>query len=457
MRRGDQRVRVSAAAVVAMVVAAIAAQAAPAAGGFERGDVLASIETPSVIGRFAADGTAKGLLEGSSGAGPLCFDTSGEHLIAPGAGLYDNAGTRQASQWRSPEIDARGCAADASGNVYVSGGPTSGDPDARRGTIRKFDLTGHLLQTYDVDATGYAYGVAVTNLDLAPDQCTIYYDLDGGPEVKRYNACTGTQESPIAIGDWPCNQLRVRANGEVVVTCDWYGRLLDASGNTIRDFHSPPFWDQSERYAALDPDGSSFWVGSHHGLLTRFDIASGQELSSWSAGTSLHGVVVYSPPAPAEQQQTGPGVGLGETASSGGTVDAVDSTPASALATPTAPAFVVTRGKLVTLGKSLIIDTGLRATCPAAGARCRATVDLTVATKAGGAAAAARTTRVGTLRASIAPGAKAKLLVRLNKKGTSLLRKRHTVTIAARASVRAGGGAVVVTKTSIRARLRAKR
>src|SRR4051812_18735969 len=175
-------------AVVLAAVLTVGAQAATA-GGFERGDVLVSVGNPSVIARFAPDGTPKGALAQSDGAGPLCFDRSGEHLVAPGTGLYDSTGTRLASAWAS--VNPRGdCTIDKAGNVYLAGGPFTGDRLTGRATIRKFDLTGHPLGSYDVAATGYTYGRAVYSLDVAPDQCTIYYGLDGGEEIQRYDVCT---------------------------------------------------------------------------------------------------------------------------------------------------------------------------------------------------------------------------------------------------------------------------
>jgi tetrahydromethanopterin S-methyltransferase subunit D len=81
---------------------------------------------------------------------------------------------------------------------------------------------------------------------------------------------------------------------------------------------------------------------------------------------------------------------------------------------------------------------------------------LTVA-RGGAHAAAASVTRVGTLSTRIAPGAKAKLVVRLSKKGAALIRKRSAVTIAARVSIRAGNGPAVVRKTSGRVLLRHRR
>jgi hypothetical protein len=455
---GDQRhrgrpVRITTAIALAVAVVAIAAQSAPAAGGFERGDVLASVGNPSAIARFAADGTAKGTLADSAGAGPLCFDVSGEHLIAPGAGLYDSTGALLASAWGSMQIPVNGsCTVDRSGSVFVGGGPTSGDATTGRGTIRRFDLTGHLLHSYDVDVTGRAYNRAVTSVDLAPDQCTIYYDLDGGDEIMRYDVCTDTQKDRFAGPGPVCDGLRVRPNGQVVVTCDTYGSLFDSSGVWVHDFDNPTFYN-SLRYTALDPDGSSLWMGEWHGVVARYDIASGQKLGSWSAGSGLHGVAVYSPPAPPQpntETSLDPGTG---TESGASTVDPASAGHTTAVAAPT---FAIARSRLVTSGRSLLLDTGLRATCPVGGLRCRATVALTIAAH-GARAAGAHTTRVGMLSTTIAPGARARLVVRLNKKGCALVRKRRSVALAARATIRAGSGPAVATKTSVRVKLRRAR
>jgi hypothetical protein len=444
---------------IAAVLAAILTAGAQAAtaDGFERGDVLASVGNPSVIARFAPDGTPKDTLADSAGAGPLCFDPSGEHLIAPGTGLYDSTGTLLASQWGSP--DARGaCTVDRAGNVYVAGGVVTGDP-LTHGTIRKFDLTGQLQESYDVDASGTPYGHAVTSVDLGPDQCTIYYDLDGGDDVKRFDACAGTQLAAFGSAGVTCDQLRVRANGEVVVTCDTQGRLLDVTGAPTTIYKNPIVPSTTLRYTALDSDGTSFWMGSYDGRLARFDIASGDQIGqNLTVGTSLGGVAVYSPPplppkSPPGGTTTTPTTpeshAVDATAITGGLI--FQSSPSLA-----APAFIVTHGRLLTSGRSLRLDTGLQVRCPATGPKCRANVTLTVA-RGGAHVAAASLTRVGTLSTEIAPGAKAKLVVRLSRKGAALIRKRSAVTIAARVSIRAGSGPAVVRKTSVRVLLHHRR
>jgi hypothetical protein len=452
---GRQRAAAAALALTVVIAAAVAAQAAEAAT-FERGDTLASVgadpahNVAAHIERFAPDGTSKGALAGSSGAGPLCFDASGEHLVAPRAGLFDNTGTLLASDWSSVATPGNACAVDIAGNVYVAGGAT--DLVAKTGTIRKFDLTGHLLTTYTVDASGPTYGHAVTNLDLAPDQCTIFYTLDGAGEVKRYNACTNTPGASLPSG-FPCDGLRVRANGDVVLTCDTFGELLSPAGGDPIQRYANPIGKTSLRLTALDSDGTSFWMGAYGGEITRFDIASGQQLGlPWSAGSSLSGLVVYSPPAAPSNPGDNPPVSAPPAAAPA----PAPSQAASLIAPQPAPSLVAGRARLTRSGATFVLDTGVRATCPAGGERCRATVVLTVAVPGARAAALHRNVRVGRLTMTIAPGSRARLAVRLTSKGARLLRKLRSARISIRTSIRAGSGRALVKTSSVRVRVHAR-
>ena len=165
-------------------------------------------------------------------------------------------------------------------------------------------------------------------------------------------------------------------------------------------------------------------MGEYRGVLARYDIESGQSLGSWSAGDGLHGVALYGPPAP-PPPDTGTNADPAPVQSTPSTVDTATPAAPTLVVAPSlavaAPALAVTRnGRLVTSGRSLLLDTGLRATCPAGGPRCHATVALTVAAP-GARAAGVHTTNVGTLRQTIAPGARARLVVRLNRKGAALV------------------------------------
>jgi len=438
-------------AIVAVVLAAVCAQAA-AAAGFERGDLLASVGTPSVIARFGPDGTPEGVLAASAGAGPLCFDASGTRLVAPGTGLYDAAGTLVASEWGSVDLPGA-CVVDAAGNVFVGGGASRGDALTGVATVRRFDLAGHLLDSYDVDATGAAYGRVVTSVDLASDRCTLYYDLDGSDEIKRFDVCAQMQRAPLGSAGPVCNHLRLLPGGRVVVTCDTYGTLLDAAGATVHDFANPVLGSTASRFTALDPDGTSFWMGSYQGLLTRFDIAGAQQLDSWSAGDGMRGLAVYDPPPPVQPNGEPGGAASGSSAPSG-TGAAVVAAASHAAALPT---LATARGGLAAAGRSLLLDTGLRVSCPAGGATCRATVTATVAGTGVRAVARSRATTIGTLRVAVAPGTRARLVMRLGRKGAALIRRRGAASVAVRVSVRAGDGPAVVKRANVAVRLRPPR
>jgi hypothetical protein len=280
----------------------------------------------------------------------------------------------------------------------------------------------------------------------------MYYGLGGGEDVKRYDVCARAQVPVFGSAGFPCDELRVLPDGQVAVTCDSHGGLLGTSGTQAVYFASPndPAYING-RFAALGAEGKSFWMGTSAGVVARYDVVSGQRVDRWTAGPGLGGIAVYNPP-PAPPTTTSPGTPTTQSTSGNDTIDATAITGGLVFSSAPSldmPALAVAHGRLLTSGGSLRLDTGLQVTCPATGPRCSANVTLTVA-DAAARAAAASVTRVGTLSAKIAPGAKGRLVVRLNKKGAALVRKRSAVTIAARVSIRAAHGPAVVRGTSVR-------
>jgi hypothetical protein len=234
----------------------------------------------------------KGTVASASSA-PLCFDPNAKHLVAPGVGLFDSWGSLLPSNWSSVAPPLGECAVDGSKHVYI-GGPAS--------TIRKFDLTGNLLNSYIVAATDSA---PTANLDLAADECTIYYHGDPGMSgINRFNVCTNTQEPVFTRFGALLDQLRIRPNGQVVQVEDSAYFLFDPSGNLIP--HAGNFGQIANalRVLSLDPDGTSFWIANLTNFgsspnIARVDIASGQTLTQWPAPDQPHGasgLAAYSPP-----------------------------------------------------------------------------------------------------------------------------------------------------------------
>jgi hypothetical protein len=273
-------------------VNSVAAQSAEAAGvPFQRGDVF--LAGTGGVQEYSANGQLRGTVPGTTGASVLCFDPSGEHLILPGVGLFDSSGNLQASSWASV-TGAHRCVADGSGHVYVSARPDGY-------TITKYDIKGTLLQRFEItDPEAHALAI-----DVAPDECTIYYgswSAGLGSGINRLNGCTNTRGVPFN-GDDFVDDLRVLPNGQVLVTDDPYALIYDASGQFVRRYMpGPRLLGDGLRTLDLDPDGTSFWVcctytsPSSVTRVFRFDIASGQLLSDWAPSGGGGAMAVYGPP-----------------------------------------------------------------------------------------------------------------------------------------------------------------
>ncbi len=263
---------------------------------FQRGDVFAALSAG--VQEYSPTGALVQTIRGSLGQGSLCFDPSGKHLILPGVGLFDSSGNLLQSSWAA---DPGGrCVADGFGHVYVG----VQQPD-RSGTITKYSITGRVLQTFNIPSK-LGDGLAI---DVAPDECTIYYGSWVGAFgiTGELNACTNTFE-PSVFGSPPTDDLRVLPNWQVLVTDDPDAFLIDTSGSQVRQYipgggSSGETNGNSLRSLSLDPDGTSFWLcctstfsspdsGSQ---IFHFDIDSGQLLASWPLA-SYTPINIYSPP-----------------------------------------------------------------------------------------------------------------------------------------------------------------
>jgi hypothetical protein len=264
---------------------------------FQRGDLL--LGGFAGVQEYSPTGQLVQIVPGTSSAGPFCVTPNGTRLVLPGVGLFDNTGNPLPSNWASVAYPGR-CVADGLGHVYI-GVNEFGYP-----IISKYDITGDLLQTF----TTTDLEIHTLAIDLAPDQCTMYYGswgVGGGRgHIGRLNVCTDTLE-PIFNGDSFVDDLRVLPNWQVIVTDDNYARLEDASGQFLRSYIPGGAIGANGgqlRTMSLDPDGTSFWVcctfvqpaaPSYTDQIFRFDINAGQLLTSWAPNGAGLGTV-YAPP-----------------------------------------------------------------------------------------------------------------------------------------------------------------
>lgn len=238
---------------------------------------------------YAPDGTPRGALAGVPWIG--CISPSGDRLISPGAGLWDNTGAPVASSWAS--VTRGDCVADSLGNVYVAGKLSN-----TSWTVTKYSLTGQVLQTHPITALMTTRGFAI---DLAADECTLYYGASqtfGSNTLGRFDVCTGTQ-LPMLSGGW-MHDLAMLPDGQAIAVDSAFARRFNplAAGSQS---YLPPFQTEALRSLALDPDGTSFWVccgqstsGTGPFSIFRFDIATGGLLASWQPGAASGPVTLQS-------------------------------------------------------------------------------------------------------------------------------------------------------------------
>ena len=105
-------------------------------------------------------------------------------------------------------------------------------------------------------------------------------------------------------------------------------------------------------------------------------------------------------------------------------------------ATAPVPPTIVTTGRLIlkTRGGRLVVDPGIRLTCPTEGPACSATETATTRSKK-------RRVTIGTARFTVAPGKTAQLVFRFNAAGMGLVFKAKKLSVAVAVTGRAGQGA----------------
>jgi hypothetical protein len=278
------------------VVAIPSAYAAPPVP-FAAGDVFAGVGSGH-INQFSPTGTLKDTLDTTTGSGEdtgMCFDASGNmyatDFTASEVSTFDSSGNLVAAAFGSGYSHPESCVLDNAGDIYVSG--------AGSDYLLKFSPSGVLLNQYQ-PLTREDRGVDW--IDLAADQCTIYYTSEFS-DVLTYNVCTGTQGAPFATGLSPsCYALRIRPGGDVMVACQDEVYHLSGAGAVLKTYPASALvsstgGSEDSLFAlSLDPDGTSFWTGAYDtGNIYRIDIATGAQLTTFNAGisVSLAGLAVF--------------------------------------------------------------------------------------------------------------------------------------------------------------------
>src|SRR6266542_450095 len=272
---------------------------APTASGagvpYGLGDVFAG-DSNGLIKHFSPAGALLDTLDTLSGSAEdtgMCFGESGNlrstNFTANTMTLFDNMGNIVTPSWGGPfNQHPESCVLNAVGDIYV------GQADGSRDVL-KFAPSGALLGSFNV-ATGPR---GSDWIDLAGDQCTIYYTSEGNT-IRRFDVCANAQLPDFAAGftdagsSTVCYALRIRINGEVMVACTDKVYRLSPTGTVIQSYPKPA-GETSFLFAMnLDLDNASFWTaGFTSGNIYRISIATGALITQFAAGTPVKGLAIF--------------------------------------------------------------------------------------------------------------------------------------------------------------------
>ena len=241
---------------------------------FERGDIIAggrgfsSFEfSDGRIDWFHADGTLNRRIADSFNQFPsdFAFDRSGLLYAAiNGIDIFDRTGN-PAGMWNAA---ASTLTFDSSGNAYTGIG----------NRLIKLSPNGEVIREFFVAFEAVGGGVA--SVDLAADQCTIFYTSQG-KRAFRYDVCNAVQLPDLnpALPGSIARTLRLLPDGEVLIADGEAVYRLSSSGAITRtyDVPGPNGWDG----LALDIDGRSFWAASVNRAM-KFDLATGAVVASFT-------------------------------------------------------------------------------------------------------------------------------------------------------------------------------
>ncbi|HKS21884.1 MAG TPA: hypothetical protein VJZ76_03725 [Thermoanaerobaculia bacterium] len=245
-------------AVIAIVFAAVAADAVTIVPGDVAVTMLscrnACVATPPPPTSYLL---GHGLISKSLRSGYYAaFGPNGHLFASNGASVTEYDTTLTAVQtFTRPNGSTAALTVAANGNLFVM---------SFGGVLTIYSPAGAVLQTISLPFTGNAAG----NLDLGPDQCTLFY-TDGARTGRRYDVCTQQPLTNLAPGPW--NAVRAMSDGGYAAASNSTLSIFDAQNHLLRAY-TPPV---DEILAlAFDSDPGFILLGTVRGI-QRLRLADG--------------------------------------------------------------------------------------------------------------------------------------------------------------------------------------
>ena len=276
-------------------------------GPYQLGQLFASLGN-GLVGVFKSDGTLLGTINtGQTLNAGLAFDATGNLYVTTfstptGVVKIDTngkvAGPFGSGYTGNPESIVFSHAGDAFvGEAQVSD-PTNPAPVP----VLEFDSMGNLLATFNVARQDRGSDW----VELLKDQKTLLYTSEG-TSVKSFDISTSQQNADFAsnLPGASAYALRQLPDGTLLVA-DSTAALRLTSAGVIQTTYTPNPAPQNLFALNLDPDDTSFWTADlFTGVIYRFDIASGNQLTSFTAPSSIvTGLAIFGEKAPGQNNIT---------------------------------------------------------------------------------------------------------------------------------------------------------
>ncbi len=276
-------------------------------GPYQLGQLFASLGN-GLVGVFKSDGTLLGTINtGQTLNAGLAFDATGNLYV-----------TTFSTPTGIVKIDTNGKLVGPFGSGY-SGNPESivfsHAGDAIVGEAQPSDPTNPApVPVLELDASGNpiaTFNVARQDrgsdwVELLQDQKTLFYTSEG-TSVKSFDISTSQQNADFAsnLPGSSAYALRQLPDGTLLVA-DSTAALRLTSAGVIQTTYTPNPAAQDLFALNLDPDDTSFWTADlSTGVIYRFDIASGNQLTTFTAPASIvSGLAVFGEKPPGQNNVT---------------------------------------------------------------------------------------------------------------------------------------------------------
>jgi len=304
------------AAQAGVVGSATVAVASVFTGPYQLGQLFASLGN-GLVGVFKSDGTLLGTINtGQTLNAGLAFDATGNLYVTTfstptGIVKIDTNGKLVGPFGSGYSGNPESIVFSHAGNAIVGEAQPSDPTNPAPVPVLELDASGNPIATFNVARQDRGSDW----VELLQDQKTLLYTSEG-TSVKSFDITTNQQNADFAanLAGLAVYALRQLPDGTVLVA-DTSAALRLTSAGTVQTAYTPNPASQGLFGLNLDPDGTSFWTADLiTGVIYRFDIASGNQLTSFTAPSSIvTGLAIFGEKGPGQNNivvtESGKGIG----------------------------------------------------------------------------------------------------------------------------------------------------